>query len=292
MKLYLFIMALMATVSCTSLAQQYKHTSSSGSGKLTHIKASRNLVNKEIRTADFSQIQLIGSADVVYEQKPGKSHVEVYTSDNIFEALDIKVEGGVLKVGLKKGYKISYNTLRISAQSPKINNVSVSGSGDITLKSGIQTGNMKLSIAGSGDVDFSNLTCSAFSVSIAGSGDVSGKGLACTTLDAKIAGSGDVDLENVAATAKTECTISGSGEMELKGQGTDALYRISGSGSIDACGFKTNRVEVTVAGSGDLKCYAKDYLKASVAGSGSVRYLGNPEVDAHPKADVKKIINR
>lgn len=292
MKLYLFIMALMATVSCTSLAQQYKHTSSSGSGKLTHIKASRNLVNKEIRTADFSQIQLIGSADVVYEQKPGKSHVEVYTSDNIFEALDIKVESGVLKVGLKKGYKISYNTLRISAQSPKINNVSVSGSGDITLKSGIQTGDMKLSIAGSGDVDFSNLTCSAFSVSIAGSGDVSGKGLACTTLDAKIAGSGDVDLENVAATAKTDCTISGSGEMELKGQGTDALYRISGSGSIDACGFKTNRVEVTVAGSGDLKCYAKDYLKASVAGSGSVRYLGNPEVDAHPKADVKKMINR
>lgn len=289
MKLYLFVMALMATVSCASSAQQYKHTSSSGSGKLTHIKASRTLVNKEIRVADFSQIQLSGSADIVYEQKPGKSSVEVYTSDNILEALDIKVENGVLKVGLKKGYKISYNTLRINAKSQSINHVSVSGSGDIELKSGIQTGNMKLSIAGSGDVDFANLTCSALRISIAGSGDVSGKGLACTTLDASIAGSGDVELENVAATGKIEAAISGSGEMEIKGQGTDAMYRISGSGSVDACDFKTNRVEVTVAGSGDVKCYAKDYLKATVAGSGSVRYLGNPEVDAHPKADVKKL---
>lgn len=288
MNFKLFIAALVTTLCCvTACAQRYEHTTSTGGSIKKHVKASNTYVTKEIRTADFVKIQLTGSADVTYEQRQGKPHVEVYTSDNVLEALDVIVESNVLKIGFKKGYKISYNDLKIRVQSPNIEGVYISGSGDVDLKPGIKTNHIVLSIAGSGDIDFTDLTATDLEVTIAGSGDVEGKRVTCNALKSSIAGSGDIDLENLVA-GTVKASIAGSGEVELKGTSETATYSIAGSGDIKARGLVVKRVEATTTGSGDIECHATDFLKVRTTGSGSVGYKGNPQLDV-PRKNIYKL---
>ena len=288
MNFKLFIAALVTTLCCaTACAQRYEHTTSTGGSIKKHVKASNTYVTKEIRTADFVKIQLTGSADVTYEQRQGKPHVEVYTSDNVLEALDVIVESNVLKIGFKKGYKISYNDLKIRVQSPNIEGVYISGSGDVDLKPGIQTNHIVLSIAGSGDIDFNDLTATDLEVTIAGSGDVEGKHVTCNALKSSIAGSGDIDLENLVA-GTVKASSAGRGEVELKGTSETATYSIAGSGDIKARGLVVKRVEATTTGSGDIECHATDFLKVRTTGSGSVGYKGNPQLDV-PRKNIYKL---
>mgnify|MGYP003564030844 CR=1 FL=1 len=283
-----FIAALVATLCCaTACAQKYEHTTSSGGSIKKHIKASNTYVTKEIRTADFTKIQLTGSADVTYEQRKGNPLVEVYTSDNVLEALDIDVKGNTLRIEFKKGYKISYNELKIKIQASNIEGVSITGSGDVELKPGIKTSRMLLTIAGSGDIDVTDLTATDLEITIAGSGDVEGNLVKCSALKSSIAGSGDIDLKNLAA-GSVQASIAGSGEMELKGTADTASYSIAGSGDIKARDMVVKHVEASTTGSGDIECHATDYLKIRTTGSGSVGYKGNPTLDV-PRKNIYKL---
>ncbi|MGN0309096.1 MAG: head GIN domain-containing protein [Bacteroides sp.] len=283
-----FIVTLVATLCCaTACAQKYEHTTSSGGSIKKHIKASNTYVTKEIRTADFTKIQLTGSADVTYEQRQGQPRVEVYTSDNVLEALDINVDGNALKIGFKKGYKISYNKLKIKVQSPNIEGLYIAGSGDVDLKPGIKTDHLVLSIAGSGDIDLTDLTATNLEITIAGSGDVEGNLVKCSALKSSIAGSGDIDLKNLAA-GSVQASIAGSGEMEFMGTADTASYSIAGSGDIKARDMVVKHVEASTTGSGDIECHATDYLKIRTTGSGSVGYKGNPTLDV-PRKNIYKL---
>jgi hypothetical protein len=53
--------------------------------------------------------------------------------------------------------------------------------------------------------------------------------------------------------------------------------------------LKAANVTAGVRGSGDVTCYATDYLKASVGGSGSIGYKGNPARMDIPKKRVHKL---
>ncbi|MGN0066740.1 MAG: head GIN domain-containing protein [Bacteroides sp.] len=288
MNFKLFIAALVATLCCvTACAQQYENTTSSGGRIKKHIQASRTYVTKEYRTADFAKIQLSGSADVLFEQRQGKPLVEVYTSDNVLEALDITVEGGMLKIGFKKGYKVSYNKLKVKVQSPRMEGIYISGSGDVDLKPGLKSDHLVLSIAGSGDINVADLTTTELKVSIAGSGDVDGDRIHCSSLNASIAGSGDIDLEHLAA-GTVKASIAGSGTIELKGTADAAHYSVAGSGDIKASELVAKRVEASTTGSGDIECHATDFLKARTTGSGSVGYKGNPELDI-PRKNIHRL---
>ena len=288
MNFKLFIAALVATLCCaTACAQKYEHTTSTGSNIKKHIKASNTYVTKEIRTADFTKIQLTGSAEITYEQRQGTPRVEVYTSDNVLEALDVNVEGNTLKIGFKKGYKISYNKLKINVQSSNMEGIYISGSGDVDLKPGIKTNHLVLSIAGSGDIDLTDLTATDLEITIAGSGDVEGNLVKCSALKSSIAGSGDIDLKNLTA-ATVKASIAGSGEMELKGTADTASYSIAGSGDIKARDLVVKHVEASTTGSGDIECHATDYLKIRTTGSGSVGYKGNPTLDV-PRKNIYKL---
>ena len=283
-----FIAALVATLYCaTACAQKYEHTTSTGSNIKKHIKASNTYVTKEIRTANFTKIQLTGSAEITYEQRQGQPRVEVYTSDNVLEALDINVEGSALKIGFKKGYKISYNELRIKVQSPNIEGIYISGSGDVDLKPGIKTDHLVLSIAGSGDIDLTDLTATNLEITIAGSGDVEGNLVKCSALKSSIAGSGDIDLKNLTA-ATVKASIAGSGEMEFMGTADTASYSIAGSGDIKARDMVVKHVEASTTGSGDIECHATEFLKIRTTGSGSVGYKGNPQLDV-PRKNIYKL---
>lgn len=259
-----------------------------GSSKKT-IKASNKFVRKQMKVEDFNRIVVSGSFDVTYKQVPGDAKIDIYTSDNILEALDIKVENNTLKVGFKKGYKVSYNKLEVRASSEVLNEITLSGSGDVKIESGLKTNWLKLAVAGSGDLEAENIFCKEkLNASVAGSGDMELEKVVCGDLKISIAGSGDMDLEQIDAN-DAEILISGSGTTEISGNARNAKYSIAGSGEIYAANFKCVEVNAEVTGSGEIECQAIDYLKAQVSGSGEIGYKGEPKSKDIPKKKVHKL---
>ena len=252
------------------------------------VKASKNYVTKAIKVDNFTGVNLAGSPDVIYTQKAGRPQVEIYTSDNIVDLLDINVANNTLNIKFKKGVSVSYNKLEIRVSSETLNNISVAGSGNVKLANGLKTDNLKVSVAGSGDIDADNITCTGnLNVSVTGSGDIEGSNITCANLTASIAGSGDLKLDNVSA-AGTEASVAGSGTAVLTGTSQEADYRVAGSGDLFASGLQAKRVSASVSGSGDIKCHATDFLKARTSGSGNIGYKGNPELD-FPKKRLYKL---
>ena len=69
--------------------------------------------------------------------------MEVYTSDNIVDLLDINVVNNTLNIKFKKGVSVSYNKLEIRVSSETLNNISVAGSGNVELANGLKTDHLK-----------------------------------------------------------------------------------------------------------------------------------------------------
>ena len=274
------------TLSVTACSHNHTYSSGLFGGKT--IKASKNYVTKNIKVDNFTGLNLAGSPDVTYTQKAGKPTVEVYTSDNIVDLLDINVVNNTLNIKFKKGVNVSYNKLEIRISSETLNNISVAGSGNVTLANGLKTNQLKMSVAGSGDINANNIACTnELSISIAGSGDIQGSNIICTNLKTSVAGSGDLKLNNVSAT-DTEASVAGSGTAILTGTTQEASYRVAGSGDLFASDLQAKRVSASVSGSGDIKCHATDFLKARTSGSGDIGYKGNPELD-FPKKGLYKL---
>lgn len=286
-KLTSILTAICIIISATACSQggNFTHTSW-GNGE--RVVASNTYVTKQLKVDNFEKLNVIGSMDVEFIQAPGAPKVEVYTSDNIVEVLEINVRNNTLYVGFKKGYSISYNKLEVRVSAEDINNISLAGSGDVYLKNGINTEkSLTLSLAGSGDIDGKGIKCSTLTATVAGSGDIEVGDVVCKNIKASVAGSGDLNLNNV-DTEKTEVSIAGSGEAVLSGTSQSASLSVAGSGDIYVEKLKTKQVKANVAGSGSIKCFATEHLDASVSGSGEVGYKGNPTVRG-PKKKLYKL---
>lgn len=236
---------------------------------------------------NFTKLSVAGSPDVTYTQKSGKPTVEVYTSDNIVDLLDIRVKDNTLYIGFKKNVSVSYNKLEVRVSAEKLNGIAVAGSGDVELKNGLKTDDIKISVAGSGDISGNNISCTDLDISIAGSGDINSSNITCNDLQVSVAGSGDMKLNNVTANF-TRASVAGSGTAILSGSTQEAEYSVAGSGDLFASDFVAKKASASVAGSGDIKCHATDFLKVRTSGSGSVGYKGNPELD-YPKKGLYKL---
>lgn len=229
------------------------------------IIANKNYITKEVITdVNFNAVKLMGSPDVVYTQTDGKTHIEIYGSDNIVDLLDVFVEKGTLIVKFKNNTQIQNDgKLEVRVSAPALNKMEVYGSGDITLAKGITTNkDIAFSVNGSGDIDGSNISCSQLTVAVNGSGDIK--------------------LNNL-KTESTGVQVNGSGDITLSGTTQTANYSVSGSGDISAAKLKADKVSAKVAGSGDITCHAVTYLKARTSGSGSIAYKGKPEIDSSKK---------
>lgn len=118
-------------------------------------------------------------------------------------------------------------------------------------------------------------------LSLSGSGDIQSKDVIKNdNLAVKLSGSGNFNLP--VDTNSLELQVSGSGNIHLKGTADKLTTKLSGSGDIDASSLKSKVVEANVSGSGNSKVTCAESITARVAGSGNIKYIGNPE-----KRDVK-----
>ncbi len=95
----------------------------------------------------------------------------------------------------------------------------------------------------------------------------------------RINGSGNFTGE--VQTAKLRTDINGSGLATFFGSAEEAELKINGSGKYQAFSLHTFSTDVNINGSGHARVWAEDYLNVRISGSGSVHYIGNPQIDSY-----------
>jgi hypothetical protein len=113
-------------------------------------------------------------------------------------------------------------------------------------------------------------------LSTSGSADISAKdGITNNNLiDISVSGSGNITAMVNAPNIKA--SVSGSGNLELKGKTKNFDCSIGGSGEANCGDLLSENTEISVGGSGNAVVYSSVSLKATVGGSGDIRYRGNP----------------
>lgn len=91
----------------------------------------------------------------------------------------------------------------------------------------------------------------------------------------KTSGTGSIEGEVNAPAISVN--LSGTGTVKLRGRTKDFDCRISGVGHADCGNLQSENTTVDVSGVGDAHVFASVHLKASVSGTGSVYYRGNPQ---------------
>ncbi|HSB94649.1 MAG TPA: head GIN domain-containing protein [Flavitalea sp.] len=201
------------------------------------VRGNGNVVTQERSVGSFRGIRSSGSFDVVIANGPAQS-VRIEAEDNLQEYIEAVVEGDVLSIRTREGFRLSpKKDLKIFVTSSSLNEVKVSGSGDITSEGTISVSNpMKFEINGSGDIKV------------------------------------NVDAPEV------EAEISGSGDMHLEGNVKSFRSEINGNGDIKAMNLKSEETKVQINGSGDAEVFGSVRLEVVVRGSGDVVYRGNGQV--------------
>jgi len=206
----------------------------------------------ETRTvSDFEAIALAGSMDITVRQGT-KEGLQIQADDNLLPLIETVVESGsggrTLAIRFKRGENINHHApIKITVDVIRLTAVAASGSGDVIVEA-LKTPSFKLALSGSSDAKLRSLNTDALEVRISGSGDIAAAGSA-RQVKLSIAGSGDADLAGLTA--------------------DDVSVRIAGSG--DASVTANKSLEVSVAGSGDVRYGgAVGAVKSSIAGSGSV----------------------
>ncbi|HUQ27572.1 MAG TPA: head GIN domain-containing protein [Usitatibacter sp.] len=113
------------------------------------------------------------------------------------------------------------------------------------------------------------------SLSISGSGYIGSPAIRAADLQVSISGSGDLRIGQLTA-RKLDLSVSGSGDIHVAGTADSVSASITGSGDVKAAKLQAGEVSVSIAGSGAATLWVRDKLSARIAGSGDLRYYGDP----------------
>ncbi|GET46089.1 head GIN domain-containing protein [Capnocytophaga felis] len=216
-------------------------------GKKT-IKDNGNIVNKERQVGDYNSVKLKGFIDVILlKGEVGKVRIEA--SDNVEPYILTTVKGGEITIELQEGYSYNFKH-KVNVYVPvneRLEQVSLSGSGDISMKEQIKVANLKCMLSGSGDISI-NFDAIRLDLSLSGSGDLIAKGN-CPEISIKLVGSGDITTDGIRAEHVT-AQLSGSGDIDVYAS-KSIKARVSGSGDISVKG-NPELQDTHVSGSGEI----------------------------------------
>lgn len=232
-------------------------------------------------TRDVSTFKKLGFAGsgTLYLKQGSPQKVELEASQEVLDKYETKVEGDKLTIKPKDRWN-NWNwgdddKIVIYITVKDIDAISVAGSGDLIGQTKLVSNELDLKVSGSGSIKVEASVSGDLEADVSGSGDIDVKGSAAS-FDSDISGSGDVNASLV-ITGESTFSIAGSGKIIIDGSARELETRISGSGSVRGENFEVEKCTVKVAGSGNVSIHVKEELEVNIAGSGDVRYKGDPK---------------
>jgi hypothetical protein len=114
-------------------------------------------------------------------------------------------------------------------------------------------------------------------VTTSGASDITVSGLLQNTGKISFNTSGVGNIEGEVDAPAVSATISGTGTVKLHGHTKDFDCELSGVGHADCGNLESENTTVRVSGVGVAHVFASVHLSATVRGTGSVHYRGNPQ---------------
>lgn len=213
------------------------------------VHGNGHISNSIVNTDDYDKISVSGSMKVTLIEG-SEGDISIETDENIIDLIEVYVKNDKLHIGIQDGYSIDTDHgVKLTVPVESVDQVSLSGSGDVIAKTELKSKSMEVELAGSGDIKL---------------------WVDARTIEADIAGSGDIHLKG--ACKDLEVSIAGSGDFHgLQLMSEDVYVSIAGSG--DAKVNCSDKLDVDVAGSGDVKYVGMPEISKSIAGSGTVQSL-------------------
>ncbi|RDC65592.1 head GIN domain-containing protein [Adhaeribacter pallidiroseus] len=185
----------------------------------------------------------------VYVTIGAKESLRLEGDRDLLDKIETPVKNGILHLKMQKGSEKWFGSSKkvtIYITAPSLNNLSVSGAGNMEVKGTVKGDRVTTAVSGSGRLT-AVVTASSLSSSISGSG---GMALEGKTNDAKIeiSGSGQFDGEDLNSRA-AEISVSGSGKASIRAEETLNAV-LSGSGKVTYSG--NAQVNVVKSGSGSV----------------------------------------
>lgn len=221
------------------LGAEAQKTKNSSYTSGTVVEGNGNVVTSVFEVEAFDEVSMILPATVNYTVADDYS-CRVTLDENLFEYLDIHTKGDALNLGYVTE-KVQHINLRptkfvINISAPTIEEINTVGSGDFYFVTSFEARELDISTAGSGGVYFNETTTIRhLEVSIAGSGELVCKDFYADLVDLSVAGSGDMFIES-GTVKKANVSVAGSGSVETRCQLEAMDYSIAGSGSIKYLG--------------------------------------------------------
>ncbi|WP_460218729.1 head GIN domain-containing protein [Psychroserpens sp. MEBiC05023] len=213
------------------------------------IKGNGNITKENRSTSDYDTVKCAGSFDYILVAGT-EGQITLEGESNLLQYVITEVKGGSLIIKTEKGKNISPSrnkTIKVTIPFKDLDKVSLSGSGDLWNEDTITSNDLTVSLSGSGDIVL-DIQTKSVSGKVTGSGDVTLKG-STTDLKAGVTGSGDFHGFNLQAT-NTEVSVTGSGDAAVVCNGV-LKARVTGSGDIEYRGNPTSR-DTKVSGSGSI----------------------------------------
>lgn len=220
----------------------------------------------------------------LYLKQGSPQKVELVGSPEILKEIETEVSGDKLIIG-KENRWMDWNwknkiDLTVYVTMPNIEGVSVAGSGDLICEDKINVNELDLSVSGSGSMRLAFNASGMVEADVSGSGDMDLRG-SCNNFDSDVSGSGKVYV-STSIKDRADLGVSGSGKIQIQGNAREIKAGISGSGRINAGELLAEKCDVRISGSGDMEVNVKDELEATISGSGSISYFGEPKrVNTH-----------
>jgi hypothetical protein len=203
--------------------------------------------NEEIQVDPFTSIHVSIPAKVYVET--GNQHsLKIETSEANLEKIKTEVKDDGLYIGCKEKKCNIKGDVVIHIITKELSGVSVAGSCDVIAEKPVNSDDLILKIAGSGDIKFAELQADKVGVKISGSGNVSLSGNG-DELGIAIAGSGKINAESFEVD-KADIKVSGSGNCKVFAS-DDLSATIAGSGNVVYKG--SPKVNTVISGSGKVK---------------------------------------
>lgn len=198
-----------------------------------------NDANAEVREAkNFHAIKLSNAFDVYITQGNEESVAVSASEEKYKKEIEVKVENGVLSIGLKKGnWTKNWNTgkmkLRAYISFKNIVKLDVSGACDVNFQGTIKADDLSIVLSGASDID------------------------------------GDFDVK------KMKLDMSGASDMTLKGSASSLSIEASGACSFKGYDLKTDYCDVDISGASSVRITVNKELSAKATGASDVKYKGD-----------------
>ncbi|OYW82317.1 MAG: hypothetical protein B7Z26_03600 [Asticcacaulis sp. 32-58-5] len=205
----------------------------------SHTKSTET-ITRNLTWTGADRLDINIPADVIYTQGPVAS-VKITGDKAVVD--QVVLDGGrlTIKDGAVKEKHINFNwsggtfrpdinsgQLTVEITAPSVTSFGISGIGDLDVRNYDQP-KLDLDISGAGQAEVTGRT-QALNVDISGMGDAELENLLTVDANVDVSGAGDA---TIAATGKVNVSVSGTGNVDLKGKPASVRTNISGLGSVD-----------------------------------------------------------